>query len=474
MNQHVSNFEAASISRLAAWTLATDDAYVTDLALRQAELLTLDSIGCAFASRDAGSPRRVAELVQELGGNPTCAAIGFPFRTSVLNATLLNCALVRSLDFNDVQFIMKEGKLHVGGHCSDNLAAALAVGEMVGARGEDVLTAIIMGYELFRRMRDLMPLASTWDGTSASSFVTAAMAGRLLGLDTERQSHALALAAARSATPLIVRYGELSSAKNMIGAFTAQQGVQAALLAAKGMTGPLVILDHKWGLQSVFDPSRDFSRLWAPIDEPLFIMTSHVKTYACIGTAQAEIVAALDAHAKLKGRVDEIEAIDVLMADLPIVAKQQAEVQRLTPKTRETADHSFTFLPAVVLMDGELTPKQFTNKRWDEPKTKALTAKVRLAVSEEFAASAPTSMPCRLTVHLRGGERITTECLYPPGHSFPDRGLNREPVVEKFVAIADEFMDREKQSRLVDGLLTLRDQASITPIMAMLQSSAKQ
>jgi 2-methylcitrate dehydratase len=107
---------------------------------------------------------------------------------------------------------MKEGKLHIGGHCSDNLASALAVGEMLGSAGKDVLTAGVMGYELFRRLRDLMPLASVWDGTSASALVTAAMAGRLLKLDPERQSHALALAAARCATPSIVRYGELSGA----------------------------------------------------------------------------------------------------------------------------------------------------------------------------------------------------------------------------------------------------------------------
>jgi 2-methylcitrate dehydratase len=472
MSEHKSSFETSSIAALAAWTLQTDAAYETDLALRQAELITLDSIGCAFASHDAGSPRRVAELVQELGGTPHCTAIGHPFRTSVLNATLLNCALVRSLDFNDVQFIMKDGKLHIGGHCSDNLAAALAVGEMLGSSGRDVLTAIIMGYELFRRLRNLMPYSSVWDGTSASGLVTAAMAGRLMKLDVVKQGNALALAAARSATPAIVRYGELSGAKNMIGAFTAQQGVQAALLAAKGMTGPYQILDHKWGLQSVFDPTLGLSDLWAPITDLLFIVSSHVKTFAGIGTAQSEIVAAIEAHAKLKGRVDQIERVDVIMADLPIIRKQQAEAPRLTPSTRETADHSFTFLPAVVLIDGELTPKQFDNQRWNEPVTKALTAKVKLSVSEELRARSPSSMPCQLKVRLAGGETIETECLYPPGHSFPDRGLSQAPVIEKFTSITDAFMDRGTQKTLVDALLTLRDQKSIAPIMKMLSSPA--
>lgn len=473
MNEHTQHLETASISKLAAWTLVTEEAYVTDLALRQAELITLDTIGCAFSSRDAGSPRRVAEMVQEMGGNPTCTAIGFPFRTSVLNATLLNCSLTRSQDFNDVQFIMKEGKLHVGGHCSDSLAAALAVGEMLGSSGRDVLTAIMMGYDLFRRLRNLMPYSSVWDGTSASGLVTAAMAGRLLKLDVEQQTNALALAAARCVTPSIVRYGELSGAKNMVGAMTAQQGVQAAILASKGMTGPKQILDHKWGLVSVFDPTLGLPDLWAPIEEPLYIMTSHVKTFACIGTAQAEVVAALDAHALVNGRIDQIEAIDVIMADLPIIRKQQAEAPRLTPSTRETADHSFTFIPAVVLIDGALTAKQFDNERWNEPVTKALTAKVRLSVSSELAARAPDAMPCQIKIHMAGGETIETECLFPPGHSAADRGLKKEPVIEKFVTITDSFMDRQDQSRLIDALLSLRDQKSIIPTMGMVASHAR-
>ncbi len=470
MNDHSLHPEVSSIARLAEWTLRTDESYVTDLALRQAELITLDSIGCAFASHDASSPRRVVELIGELGGNPTCTAIGQGFKTSVLNATLLNCALVRSLDFNDVQFMMKEGKLHVGGHCSDSLASALAVGEMLGSSGRDVLTAIIMGYELFRRLRNLMPFKSVWDGTSASGLVTAAMTGRLLKLDAERQMNALALAATRTVTPSIVRYGKLSGAKNLACAFIAQEGVQTALLAAKGVTGPSQVLDHKWGLNEVFDPALGLDGLWAPITESLFILDSHVKTFACIGTAQAEIVAAMDAHKKLAGRVSEIEAIDVVMADLPIIRKQQAEVPRLRPKTRETADHSFPFLAAVVLIDGELTPKSFANQRWNDPLAAELTNKVRLSVSEELGDRAPGSMPSNIKVHLKGGEIIETECLFPPGHSFPDRGLNRKPVVDKFIDFTSRFFAREEQDRLIDQVLGLRNAKSVTPLVGMLAS----
>ncbi len=459
----------SSIASLAKWTLATEPAYVSDLALRQAELLTLDSVACAISARNAAAPRRVAEMIDELGSKPVCTLIGHAGRGSVLDATFLNCALVRSQDFNDVQFIQKDGKLHIGGHCSDVLAAALAVGEAYGASGQDVLTAIIMGYELFRRLRDLMPMDSVWDGASAVGVVAAAMAGRILGLDERRQANALALAMARCATPSIVRYGELSGAKNMVGALLAREGVQLTLLAARGMTGPLQVLDHRWGLQEVFTPALGFERLWAPVED-LFILRSHVKTFACIGTAQAEIVAALEAHRRLAGRLDRIEAIDVVMADLPIIRKQQAEKPRLTPSTHETADHSFTFLPAVVLADGELTPRQYANERWAQPEMRALTAKVRLSVSEELRARSPEAMPCQIRVHLTGGEVIETECLHPPGHSFPDRGLSRAPVEEKFKEVTADLLPRERQARIVEELLDLRNRKTVAPTMSLLSA----
>ncbi|KEQ03701.1 MmgE/PrpD family protein [Pseudorhizobium pelagicum] len=467
MNDMTAINRESSIASLAKWTLAAEPAYVSDLALRQAELLTLDSVACAYSARNASAPRRVAAMIDELGSKPACTLIGHSGRGSVLDATFLNCALVRSQDFNDVQFIQKDGKLHIGGHCSDVLAAALAVGEAQGARGQDVLAAIIMGYELFRRLRDLMPMDSVWDGASAVGVVAAAMAGRIMGLDEARQANALALALARCATPSIVRYGELSGAKNMVGALLAREGVQLTLLAAKGMTGPQQVLDHRWGMQEVFDPALGFERLWAPIDE-LFILRSHVKTFACIGTAQASIVAALNAHRLLAGRVSDIEAIDVIMADLPIIRKQQAEKPRLTPSTHETADHSFTFLPAVVLMDGELTERQYVNERWAQPETRALTAKVRLSVSEELRARSPEAMPCQIRVHLAGGEVIQTECLYPPGHSFPDRGLAREPVVEKFKEVTETILTGERQARIIEEVLDLRNKGTVGPTISLL------
>ena len=82
-------------------------------------------------------------------------------------------------------------------------------------------------------------------------------------------------------------------------------------------------------------------------------------------------------------------------------------------------------------------------------------------------------MPCQIKVHLADGEIVETESLYPPGHSFPDRGLDRAPVVDKFKTITGNILGSDEQVRLIDALLTLRDAKSIAPVMAMVSSQAK-
>ena len=223
------------------------------------------------------------------------------------------------------------------------------------------------------------------------------------------------------------------------------------MLAELGVTGPLEVLDHRGGLHQVFDPGlglRDAvgagrgRALHHDLGDQALRLHRHGADHGGRGAGRCIRGCATGSTAS-RDRV--------VMADLPMIRKQQGEVHRRYPETREAADHSFTFLPAVVLMDGELDASSSANERWDEPATKALTAKVRLAVSEELGARAPGAMPCRLEVHLAGGETIETECLFPPGHSFPDRGLNAAPVVEKFITITDELMGRERQARLIDG-----------------------
>jgi 2-methylcitrate dehydratase len=455
----------SSIERLAAWSLSDDPDLLSNLSRRQARLLLLDSVGCALAALATGEIAGIVDLATELGGSPQCTILGTAKRVDAQNAILANGGLLRVLDLNDIVYSYFRGKLVVAGHPSDNIAVALAIGEKNDRGISDVCDAIIVGYELYGRLRALMPYPSPFDGTSISGLVAAVMSARLLGLDEGTTAHALALAAARSITPGIVRKGHLSAAKSLTNALIAQSGVLAARLAETGATGPLEILDDKEvGLPIMFRPNGDSSTLYAPQREKPKILSSHVKTYPCIGTGQTAVRAALEALQEVGADPTAIERIDVVMADVPFVRNQQNDMSRRYPHSREAADHSFTFLPAVALIDGELTFRQFENDRWHDPSTQALMEKVNLSVAEDLNSRAPDSMPCRIKVTLESGREVTRECLYPPGHSSAS-GLDSDVVKAKFRAFTKPALSEESCENVIRFALEADSSQPIRKLM---------
>lgn len=455
-----------AIEHLAAWSLAGHAAFHEPLVRRQARLLILDSIGCAYNALSDRAMEPVLAHCAEIGGAPQATIIGGG-KTSVPNAVFANGALVRGLDLNDVMFEVKDGQLAVAGHRSDNIPVALAVGERLASSIADVIDAIALNFELYGRFRRVMHANAPWDGSSPSGIVAAAMAGRLMGLDAQRQANAIGLAAARTATPKIVRKGQMSAAKNLANAFVAGAGTEMAMLAERGVTGPVEALDHKDGLRLVFDPELGLSQLWDPIPSPPEIMGSHMKSYPSIGTSQTAVTAVLRMHDRLRGRLGEITSIQITMADVPIVRHQQADQGRTNPRSREAADHSFAFCTVIALIDGRLTTHQFSGERWLQPDVIALMDRVTMDVAADLRDRVTGSMPARVTISLRDGTRMTEECLYPPGHSFTDKGLVPEAIVEKFKLVSAPPLSADRQSAIVSACLELPEQRSIREVMAL-------
>src|SRR5262245_38842729 len=293
------------VEQLAAWVLAARAHDLSQAAVRQAQLLLLDTIGCGLAALNEQSARALLEVVETSGGAPQCTVIGQARRTSAPNAALANGALVRILDFND--YVNAGGDL--GGHPSDNIPVALAAGELSGASGREVVAAVVLGYEIFGRCKELMERDSAWDGVTVSGLAAPAMAGRLMRLDRGRLAHAIALSAARAATSTAVRFGDISAAKSIANALVAQNGVQAALLAERGITGPLDLFENPRGMREVFCKGDAATALTAPLPAKSYIMAANVKAFPCLATGQSVVAAGVEMHRRLRGAVDRLTGL---------------------------------------------------------------------------------------------------------------------------------------------------------------------
>jgi 2-methylcitrate dehydratase len=453
MAKHAPASGPGTIEHLAGWVLAPRAQDIPSAAAAQAKLLVLDTIGCGYAALDEESARAVLAMLADLGGAPHCSVIGAA-KTSAPNAVLVNGALIRILDLNDY---VNNRRGEIGGHPSDNIPVALAAGEMCGASGRELIASIVLGYEIFGRAKEMIERDSGWDGVTISGLVAPAMAGRLMGLDAQRLAQALALSSARAPTPLAVRHGAISAAKSFANALVAQNGMQAALLARHGVTGPLDIMENPYGLRPVFSKAEAVAALTAPLADESYIMRANIKAYPCLATGQAIVAAGIALHQQINGAlagdVNRLRHIRVAMADMPFLRRQKDDPGRIDPTSREAADHSFNFLAAVALLDGTFGLAQFENERWNDPKVRAVMARLEIAVDAELNARSPGSFPCRIEAKCDDGTILVADIPDPPG--FSRHGLDADAVISKFNAVTAAHLSAASRARIIDAVLGL-------------------
>lgn len=450
-----------TVETLADWSLSirTDD--IPDAALQQAKLLVLDTLGCGYAALDEDTARAVIATMAEAGGAPQCTVIGSPDKTSATGAVLLNGALVRILDLNDY-VNTKAGQ--IGGHPSDNIPVALASAELAGASGRDMLAAIVVGYEIYGRLKETIEDSTDWDGIMVSGFVAPAIAARLLGLDRQTLANALALSGARSPTPLVVRHGAISAAKSVANALIAQNAMQATILAKHGMTGPLDLFENPHGLGALF-PGLSGS-LTAPLTADCYLMGCHVKAYPCLATGQSIVHAGLDIHRQVGGDINQLRKITVAIADTPSLRRQKDDPGRIDPNSREAADHSFNFLAAVAITDGAFGLAQFENERWNDAAVRGVMERLEIVCDPALNARSPGGFPCTIRAEGSDGTTYTTEVLDPPG--FSRHGLDAAAVIAKFHAITANRLPKSAREHIVESVIALDQSRAVAGVIAAL------
>src|SRR5262249_8658470 len=144
----------------------------------------IDTIGCGIGAFEERPVRICRDIALTGAGNATI--IGSPRRTTSELAAFAKGARFRYLDFNDPYV----GRFGV--HPSDHIAACIAVAEAEQASAQDLITAIIIAYEVNCRLVDAFDITTRgWDPPVFSLPAVALAAGKLMKLDPERLTHAV-------------------------------------------------------------------------------------------------------------------------------------------------------------------------------------------------------------------------------------------------------------------------------------------
>lgn len=260
---------------------------ISDVDRSRANTLLLDWTGCAVAGRTEPAGVKVADAFAEEAGQ--CSRVGAS-PAPVQMAALHNGCLGNVLEMDDVD---REAVLHAA---PTVIPAALAMAEHVGADMDDLLNAIVIGYEATIRIgRAVGPgHYAFWHNTATCGpFGAAAAACHLLkGSDLVS---ALGLAGTQAAGLWQTRHEPDSMAKQLHAGHAAQVGVQSALLSVQGFQGPRSILEGEQGFFAALCPGADPQDVLGVFQGWLLHETS-LKPYPACRHAHPAIDAALKAN----------------------------------------------------------------------------------------------------------------------------------------------------------------------------------
>ena len=219
--------------------------------IERVKTLVIDTIGCGNGrmGREAGPHLPRDRAFRRAVPRPI---IGTQRRTTTDLAAFANGAAFRYLDFNDTYV----GKFAV--HPSDNIAACLAVAEAERASAQELITAIVLAYEVNCRLVDALDISTRgWDPPVFGLPAVALAAGRLMKLGPDQLTQAVNLAINDHIPMAQTRVGALSDWKGLAAAEAGRNAVFAARLARAGLTGPAPIFEGSSGFfQQVTGPAK--------------------------------------------------------------------------------------------------------------------------------------------------------------------------------------------------------------------------
>ena len=446
------------VEQLADFVMDASYEWMTDKGKETLKLHALDAIGCAIGALGSSVYDKLVSYEMELAEKGTVNLIGGG-KSKPDRAALFNSALVRYLDFNDSYFAKGETC-----HPSDNLAGVLAAAEYAAISGKDFLTALAVAYQIQCRLSDVAPVRNRgFDHTVQGAYAMAAGIARALRLNRGQIANAIAISGTAFNALRVTRTGAISNWKGLAYPSLAFSAMNAAFLAKSGITGPAEVFEGNKGFMESI--AGTFSLDWQ--HETLEVINeTFLKRYNAEIHSQSAIEGILELKSEHGFAPDQVRCVDVAIFDVAYnIIGGGEEGEKTSVATKEEADHSLPYILAAALVDGEVTPKQYTSERIGSEDVQRLLRKIRINPDKRLTERFPDEMPCKIRVELEDGRVLEKPKNDYKG--FKTRPMDFDMVVRKFNDLTESFVDDTLRCPIIDMVMNL-DQLSVKDLTCQL------
>ncbi len=449
---------------LAEFLARTSPSELPQQPVEHAAMLIASTLASAAFGVGLESAKIIRDLVRERGGRPE-ASLWFHAGPNlpVADAAQVNAVAsdAAASDDSDLRNIVHAGTTLV--------ATALAVAERTAARGEDVLAAIVLGYEAAGRIGEaITPGFRTggFHGCLVAIFAGAVAAGRLLGLDAPRMAQAIAL----SATSIggLAAAANTSVAREYHAGLAAMLSIRAALAAQRGYQAEERILEMHHGFFEVYggvdgatagaNVTQDLGQSWDIVTDMAIKLVPGGHPHHALAEAAAN--AARDGHIA----PDEIESITLSRPGVTALAGPRH------PTDLIGMAHSPAYFLAAGVADQGFSWVHATQAKITDPVIHRLIDKVRVGPPPAIDV-ARYRQGATVTIRTTDGRTSASTVYVPKGAGMlgiawadidakyralmPHSGLP-DSGIEASLAVIHDFRQVENVSALTNLLQTAR------------------
>lgn len=429
---------------------------IPDSIIERVKIHLLDALATGYVGTHLSWSRMVADLVASEGGTPQSSVFGAPGRVTAPQAALLNGVLIGGYEANH------------SGHLTHSAAtvtpAAMAIAERDHVSGRELLLALTLGTEVgcrigYAQMRTVEDQRGFHNLSVNGPFAAAAATGRLLRLDATHQAWAFGIAGSQSGG--LAEYAWTGAmTKRLHPGLMSRGGLESAVLASKGFTGPETIIEGPMGLFNAFAPAPRPERVLADLGDTWHLVRTMIKGYPCHGTGQPVVATLQDLKA---GRVIDPDAVT------RVHIRTNDEHHTLAPRflDPEPTNHmaaqcSIPYTTAVALVRDLSDPSQFDESVLTDSQIQRIAKLVTWEATEERG-----DRPLHLEIEVvAAGESFSA--TGGPYRGSVDNLASFDDVEDKFRRYTKHVMDDRQQANaiaLVRGIEDVDDAADLVKLL---------
>jgi len=427
-------------------------------AVEIAKEMMLNAAAVSLAAAAQPDGQVITNFVQEMGGNGKCTIIGQGLRSSPAYASLANGLMVRLLDFDDEI-------IPLGIHPSCTVfPVVMALGEMIGSTGQDVIRAFVNGCNVTSKLSRLLSENNNLISTNSPNMKltpevigSTVAAGIILGLNSNQLEHALTISS-NYIHGMVDNITQSSSA--LISGQIAMQGVISGRLAQLGLSDPKnphSNLDRLFNCDTTQSEAELLSYLSSSPDitEPGVTL----KLYPCNSASHSVIDATLQLV-----QLHRIEPKQIKRVHVSITETAMKELRFPHPVNDWEARSSTGYITAIALLHGHPLIDFFSGSALEDSEVRLFMDRISVEATEEKSPLSP--YPSTISIELDNGQKIYQTTDFARGQ--PQLPLEPEELDAKFLYCSRYILPPDHIEEAIDSFRGLENIANVTGMASVL------